>query len=101
MQIFPFFHNVAHLLFSETVILMINGQEYFVSSNSVCNHTCDKQLDSHCAVVPFHSCNYRPNAAHSPIAITYQQFGWKAFVLYIFYHKHTVWTCKKRLHCYV
>ena len=35
MQRFPFFHNLANLLFSEIVI---------VSSNSVCNHTRDEQI---------------------------------------------------------
>ena len=33
MQIFPFFHNLAILLFSE-----------IVSSNLVCDHTHDKQI---------------------------------------------------------
>ena len=44
MQIFPFFHNLAILLFSEIVSFMINWQQNFVSSNSVCNHTRDKQI---------------------------------------------------------
>ena len=44
MQIFPFFHNLAILLFSEIVIFMINWKQDLVSSNSVCNHTRDKQI---------------------------------------------------------
>ena len=44
MQVSPFFHNLALLLFSEIVIFMFNWQEDFVSSNSVGNHTPDKQI---------------------------------------------------------
>ena len=44
MQISPFFHNLAILLFSEIVIFIINRQLDFALSNSVCNHTCEKQI---------------------------------------------------------
>ena len=49
--------------FSNFVIVLINWCQDFMSSNSVCNHTCDQQLDSCFAVVHFvnHSYNYRPN----------------------------------------
>ena len=43
MPISPFFHNLA-ILFSKIVIFMINWEQDFVSSNSVCNHTRDEQI---------------------------------------------------------
>ena len=43
MWISPFFYNLA-ILFSEIVIFITNWYENFVSSNSVCNHTRDKQI---------------------------------------------------------
>ena len=59
MQIFPFFHNLAILLFSEIVIFY----DILVINKS----------DSRCAVVRFcyHSYDYRPNwTPLSPITIT-------------------------------
>ena len=44
MQMFSFFHNLAILLFSETVIFIISWYRDFVFSNSVCNHTRDKLI---------------------------------------------------------
>ena len=37
-------HSLAIFLFSEIVIFMINWQLDWVESNSVCNHTRDKQI---------------------------------------------------------
>ena len=42
MHIFPFFYNLAILLFSEIEIYMINWQQDFVPSNLVCIYTCDE-----------------------------------------------------------
>ena len=44
IQIFPFSHNWAVLLFSKFVIFMINWYQNFVSSNSGYNYTRDKQI---------------------------------------------------------
>ena len=77
MQIFPFLHNLAILLFSEIVIFMINSCRPI---RSVIILVINKSA-SHCAVVRFcyHLYDYRPNwTPLSPITIYYLGFA-KAF----------------------
>ena len=76
MQSFPFFHNLAVLLFSEIVIFMINSKTLCRPIRSV-NILMINKSESCCAVVQFcyHSYDYRPNwTPLSPITITYKLF---------------------------
>ena len=73
---FGYFFSI--FLFSEIVIFMINWQWNFVSSNSVCNHTRDKQIGLPLRGRPILlvSYDYRPNwTPLSPITITYRLYG--------------------------
>ena len=54
-----------------------------MTSNSICNHTRDKQI---CAVVRFcyHSYDYRPNwTPLSPITITYCRFNARSYFIHV------------------
>ena len=74
MQIFPFFHDLAILLFSEIVIFMIIGNKTSCRPIQSVIILVINKSDSRCEVVRFcyHSYDYRPNwTPPSPITITY------------------------------
>ena len=72
IQIFPFFHNLAILLFSEIVILSLIGNKTSCRPIPSVIMLVINKSDSRCTVVRFcyHLYDYRPNwTTRSPITI--------------------------------